>query len=354
MMSPQYKIPVSVLVVIHSADLQVLLLERADKPGFWQSVTGSRDLDETDLPTSPVEHLFFGLELRRRRVPNVVSLAPRFVGEFEKGIDFKGDLAAFERQLAVHAAVARFCGPYKISVHSGSDKFSIYPIVGRVCGEHLHVKTAGTSYLEALRTVARVEPGLFGEIATYSRGRFDEDRASYHISATPALIAALPPYRGPAEEPVYLDEVTGRQLLDQADYEFKQGQFETAARLALQAHNLGGVQDEARAMLNSIDAEKLKQKQRVAAATLENAKGTFKSKEYQQTFNVLVLVDGNLLSKEAKAEREKSFAQELKQLEERVARDRSLQGFVLLIAKGKLADTLKKRGELLEQKRPAK
>ncbi|MFM8270833.1 MAG: type II secretion system protein GspD, partial [Gemmata sp.] len=126
--------------------------------------------------------------------------------------------------------------------------------------------------------------------------------------AAGGTVPALPPgsqtvYNG-AKPGAAGGTVTGRQLLDQADYEFKQGQFETAARLALQAHNLGGVQDEARAMLNSIDAEKLKQKQRVAAATLENAKGTFKSKEYQQTFNVLVLVDGNLLSKEAKAERD--------------------------------------------------
>ena len=98
--------------------------------------------------------------------------------------------------------------------------------------------------------------------------------------------------------------VTGRQLLDQAEYEFKQGQFETASRLALQAHNLGGVQDEARALLNSIGSEKFAQKQRVAATTLENAKGSFKNKDYQQTFNVLVLVDGNLLTADLKAARD--------------------------------------------------
>lgn len=98
--------------------------------------------------------------------------------------------------------------------------------------------------------------------------------------------------------------VTGRQLLDQAAYEFKQGQFETATRLAQQAHNLGGVQDEARALLNSIDTEKLARKQREAVATMENAKAAFKNKEYQQTFNVLVLVDGNLLTADLKAARE--------------------------------------------------
>src|SRR5207253_4868363 len=139
-------------------------------------------VDETDTPTSAAEHLFIGLELKRRGV-KAVSVAPRFVGEFEKGIDYKGDLKAFEKSLRQHVAIANYCGPYKISVHSGSDKFSIYPIVGRVCGNLLHVKTAGTSYLEALRVIARANSALFLEIIDYSLGRFDTDRASYHISA---------------------------------------------------------------------------------------------------------------------------------------------------------------------------
>ncbi|HEY2953420.1 MAG TPA: tagaturonate epimerase family protein, partial [Verrucomicrobiae bacterium] len=139
---------------------------------------------------------------------------PRFIGEFEKGIDYRGDFKQFERQLTEHVAVARFCGPYKISVHSGSDKFSAYPIVGRVCGDLLHVKTAGTSYLEALRVVARTAPKLFAEIAAYCRGRFDTDRQSYHISATPQQIEALPAFVGGVEhESLYLDQVAGRQLL---------------------------------------------------------------------------------------------------------------------------------------------
>ena len=171
-------------------------------------------VDETDSPTSPLEHLFFALELKRRGVPNVVSLAPRFVGEMEKGIDYRGDLAEFERCLRRHAAVARAYGPYKISVHSGSDKFAIYPVVGRVCGELLHVKTAGTSYLEALRVIVRTDPALFGEIAAFSHGRFATDRATYHISTTEAETATLPRAGAAADlERPYLDERPGRQLL---------------------------------------------------------------------------------------------------------------------------------------------
>jgi tagaturonate epimerase len=169
-------------------------------------------VDETDSPTSPLEHLFYGQELKRAGV-EVVSLAPRFVGEFEKGIDYKGDTRKFEETLRQHVAIARFCGPYKISVHSGSDKFAIYPAIGRICGDLLHVKTAGTSYLEALRCVLRVNTDVFREIAAYCAERFATDRASYHISTTEAQVKEL--FRdGPGGlEERFLEGVAGRQLL---------------------------------------------------------------------------------------------------------------------------------------------
>lgn len=170
-------------------------------------------VDETDTPTRPLEHLFWALELKRRGVKKVVSLAPRFIGDFEKGIDYKGNLKAFEKQLRVHAAIAENFGPYKISIHSGSDKFSIYPTIGRVCGNRLHLKTAGTNYLEALRAVGRVDKALFGEIAAFAAGRFAQDKQSYHISATDAGVAALANTAPADYERVYLDETTGRQLL---------------------------------------------------------------------------------------------------------------------------------------------
>jgi hypothetical protein len=169
-------------------------------------------VDETDSPTTAAEHLFIAAELRRRGV-SAVSVAPRFCGEFEKGIDYKGDLVRFEKELKVHVAIARTFGPYKISVHSGSDKFQIYPIVAAVCGDLLHVKTAGTSYLEALRVVARVNGDLFAEIVAYSRGRFDTDKATYHISATLAGVAAGAGLSSADLERVYLDEDGGRQIL---------------------------------------------------------------------------------------------------------------------------------------------
>jgi hypothetical protein len=147
-------------------------------------------VDETAHPTSVAEHIFIARELGRLGV-RWVSLAPRFVGEFEKGVDYIGDLAVFEREFARHAAVAKALGPYKVSLHSGSDKFSIYPIAAGLTSDRgtpgggplAHLKTAGTSYLEALRTIAGADPGLFRRILDLARERYETDRATYHVSA---------------------------------------------------------------------------------------------------------------------------------------------------------------------------
>lgn len=139
-------------------------------------------VDETDTPTSHGEHVYVATELKRLGV-RFVSLAPRFVGRFEKGVDFIGDLDEFERHVAGHAAIARALGPYKLSLHSGSDKFSVYGAVARHTRGLVHVKTAGTSYLEALRTVAGVDAPFFRKLYAFAREHYEADRASYHVSA---------------------------------------------------------------------------------------------------------------------------------------------------------------------------
>lgn len=162
--------------------------------------------------------------------------------------------------------------------------------------------------VEAKQALWTASNGQFGSAP--AGGLVAAGGPEYLVPASPIgnTAPAVPPgtatvYGGPAAAPT--GTVTGRQLLDQAAHEFKQGQFDTASRLALQAHNLGGVQDEARALLNSIDSEKLARKQREAVATVENAKASFRGKEYQQTLSVLALVDGNLLPADLKAERER-------------------------------------------------
>jgi hypothetical protein len=168
-------------------------------------------VDETETPTTPAEHLFVARELTRLGV-GFVSLAPRFVGRFEKGVDYLGDLAALERDLAAHAAIARALGPYKLSLHSGSDKLSVYPLAARATRGLVHLKTAGTSYLEALRTVAVLDPPLFRAIYAFARERYETDRASYHVSAE--LGRAPPPAGVPAAAlPALLEHFDARQIL---------------------------------------------------------------------------------------------------------------------------------------------
>lgn len=168
-------------------------------------------VDETDAPTSHADHIYIARELQRLGV-RWVSLAPRFTGRFEKGIDYIGSLNTLRADIAVHAAIARGCGPYKLSLHSGSDKFSVYPLFAEATRGMVHLKTAGTSYLEALRVTAQVDPPLFGAILARARECYPRDRATYHVSADlnrvplPASVAA-------DRLPALLDDVDARQVL---------------------------------------------------------------------------------------------------------------------------------------------
>ena len=140
-------------------------------------------VDETDQPTTLAEHYIIADQCLSRGM-KLVSLAPRFIGDFEKGVDFKGDLAALDRSLADHAAIAKLLGPYKLSLHSGSDKLSMYASLAKATKGCFHVKTAGTSYLEALRVVARHDVALFRRLIDFARSRYNVDKATYHVSAT--------------------------------------------------------------------------------------------------------------------------------------------------------------------------
>jgi len=140
-------------------------------------------VDETEQPTTLAEHYIIADQCLKRGM-KLVSLAPRFIGDFEKGVDFKGDHDALDASLKEHAAIAELLGPYKLSLHSGSDKLSMYTPFARATKGRFHVKTAGTSYLEALRVVARHDESLFRRIIDFGRERYDTDKATYHVSAT--------------------------------------------------------------------------------------------------------------------------------------------------------------------------
>lgn len=165
-------------------------------------------VDETATVTSPLEHRFIVLELRRLAI-DFIGLAPRFVGEFEKGVNYIGDLRAFKADYAAHAQIERELGPYKLSIHSGSDKFSIYPVIARHSPERVHLKTAGTSWVEALRVIARHDPALFRDILELAASGYTVNRASYHVSGTVSGIPAV----SDAELPTLLDHFDAREVL---------------------------------------------------------------------------------------------------------------------------------------------
>ena len=146
-------------------------------------------VDETPQPTTLAEHWIIAEQVLTRGM-KLVSLAPRYIGDFEKGVDYKGDLPAFEKSLADHVAIMEQLGPYKLSLHSGSDKLSIYTSFARITKGKWHVKTAGTSYLEMLRVVARHDEKLFRDLIDFARARYDTDKATYHVSATVGTVPA--------------------------------------------------------------------------------------------------------------------------------------------------------------------
>lgn len=168
-------------------------------------------IDETTSPTLPSHHFFIIRELRRRNVI-VSSLAPRFIGEFQKAVDYIGDLDEFDRQFKVHAQIARANGNYKISVHSGSDKFAVYPTIGRETDHYLHLKTAGTSWLVAVEMLAEKEPALYRKLHQAALENFEDMLKLYHITADLSRIPALDTLQD-AELPQLMAHADARQLL---------------------------------------------------------------------------------------------------------------------------------------------
>lgn len=167
-------------------------------------------IDETLTSTTPGSHFFTASELIAGGV-EISSLAPRFCGEFQKGIDYRGDTGTFTKEFIMHVEIAGYLG-YKISVHSGSDKFTVFPIIGEKTGGRYHLKTAGTNWLEAVRVIAEKSPDLYRRMHNFALKRLDEAKKYYHISANVANIpniAAL----DDSELPGLMEKDDSRQLL---------------------------------------------------------------------------------------------------------------------------------------------
>lgn len=148
-------------------------------------------VDETDSPQNPVELLLILAMLAGEKVP-AQTIAPKFTGRFNKGVDYVGDVEQFAREFEQDLCVIRYAirefglpASLKLSVHSGSDKFSLYPVIFRLMRKWntgLHLKTAGTTWLEEV--IGLAEAGgdglkLAAEIYAQAHARYDELAAPY-------------------------------------------------------------------------------------------------------------------------------------------------------------------------------
>lgn len=193
--------------ILHTATIAAILDESMAGQGFDLEMS----VDETDTPTSIHEHYFIANELAARGVP-LVSLAPRFVGKFQKGVDYMGDIDAFAAELAKHMAILHYFDNYKISIHTGSDKFSIYGTINEKARGYAHVKTAGTSYLEALRVAATEDPLLFRKMLDLAHKNFEKDRKSYFVDCQPQKVPMSEQLKD-VQLPDLLEQFDSRQLL---------------------------------------------------------------------------------------------------------------------------------------------
>ncbi len=148
-------------------------------------------MDEVDEAQTPEELRYILREIAKEGIP-VQTIAPKFTGRFNKGVDYRGDLARFEREfeqdlMVIDEAVREYGLPanLKLSIHSGSDKFSIYPIMGRLIRKHdkgIHIKTAGTTWLEENIGLAVADPAaleLAKKIYVNALGRMAELTVPY-------------------------------------------------------------------------------------------------------------------------------------------------------------------------------
>ena len=163
------------------------IAERKGADNFVTEVS----MDEVDNAQTPEELRYILKELAAEKVP-LQTIAPKFTGRFNKGVDYVGDLALFEKEFEQDLQVIAECVKeyglpenLKLSIHSGSDKFSIYPIMGRLIRKYdagIHIKTAGTTWLEENIGLAVADPAalaLAKKIYVNALGRMEELTVPY-------------------------------------------------------------------------------------------------------------------------------------------------------------------------------
>ncbi len=193
-----------VYAVEKAAELHFHIENKKGKDNFVTEVS----MDEVDMPQSPVELFFILKEIAHHKIP-AQTIAPRFSGRFNKGVEWNGDLDYFKKEfeydlLVIQYAIKEFGLPenLKMSIHSGSDKFSIYPVMGELCKKYnagIHVKTAGTTWLEELIGLAMAG----GENLQMIKDFYAKGKARYDELTTPyAPVIEIDPDQLPLAEEV--------------------------------------------------------------------------------------------------------------------------------------------------------
>jgi hypothetical protein len=211
-------------------------------------------MDETDRAQSPVELLIILAAIADEGIP-VQTVAPKFSGRFNKGVDYVGDAAQFEREMALDvAAIAYAVRQYglpanlKLSIHSGSDKFSIYPAIHATMKRFnagVHLKTAGTTWLEELIGLAEADSGalaLAKEIYSEAFAHRDELCAPYAtvIDIDPAKLPSPEEVRGwsSAQYTSALRHVPGAAAYNRSFRQLLHVGFKIAAKMGRRYLNL--------------------------------------------------------------------------------------------------------------------
>lgn len=191
-------------------------------------------LDEADTPQTPAELFFILAAVAREGIP-LQTIAPKFTGDFLKGIDYVGEVALFERDFrddlaVVKHAVGLFGLPanLKLSVHTGSDKFSLYPLMRRAlaeAGAGVHLKTAGTTWLEEVIGIASAG----GEAYAFVQDMYGQALARYDELLKPyATVVRIDRSHLPA--PDALRKWTAEQFVEALRHDQSAPQYSTDLR----------------------------------------------------------------------------------------------------------------------------
>jgi hypothetical protein len=137
-------------------------------------------IDEGERETTLEDHIFVAEYLHDKGI-DFWSLALKFPGEFQKALDYKGNIEVFSLELRKHYLLSQKIEGYRLSLHSGSDKFSIYKIFSELTQNNFHIKTSGTSWLQAIKVIAKFASDLFKELYEIALENLEESKKAYKV-----------------------------------------------------------------------------------------------------------------------------------------------------------------------------